>query len=114
MILITISLSLAACGGSSGSKGDTGATGADGSIAVPTATANSIAFGGTELDLDYSLTGYDPGSTIVVKVDNVTDAGDRTRYYMYWGTGESTKKTSWMLSTHTFLQILNMLKHAKN
>ena len=81
-----MALSLAACGGSSGSKGDTGAAGAQGdqgdpgSIAVPTATANSIAFGGTELDTDYSLTGYNPGSSIVVKFDNVTDAGDRTRY----------------------------------
>ena len=36
----------------------------------------------------------------MVKVDNVTDAGDRTRYYMYWGTGESTKKNLAVLNSN--------------
>ena len=70
MILITMALSLAACGGSSGSKGDTGATGAtgaagaagaDGTIAVPTATA-TVSYDNISAvdDTNYALSGYKP------------------------------------------------------
>ena len=41
MILITMSLSLAACGGSSGSKGDKGD---DGTIALPTMGSEALSF----------------------------------------------------------------------
>ena len=93
MILITMALSLAACGGSSGSKGDTGATGAtgqqgdpgdkgdNGSLAVPTVTA-TVSYDNISAvdDTNYALSGYTPGQAITVTVDNVTDAGSRLRY----------------------------------
>ena len=56
MILITMALSLAACGGSSGSKGDTGAAGAtgadgeDGTIAVPDADSDLAITASTTTD----------------------------------------------------------------
>ncbi|MEC7631334.1 MAG: hypothetical protein VX396_09225, partial [SAR324 cluster bacterium] len=66
MILITMALSLAACGGSSGSKGDTGAAGADGadgSIAVPSDSDLKIHFNGAA--------GANPGGTpTAVPLDN--------------------------------------------
>ena len=88
MILITMAISLAACSGSSGSDG---AAGADGTIAVPTATA-TVSYDNISAvdDTNYALSGYTPGQAITVTVDNVTDAGSRLRYYLYWATGTTS------------------------
>lgn len=105
MILITMALNLAACGGSSGSKGDTGAAGAaaakgdTGTIAVPDADSDLAITASTTPDLnlsfgsitrDYELSG----------ADNHT-ADSRVRYYMYEGTSATSKAMYWSVATTT-------------
>jgi len=114
MILITMALSLAACGGSSGSKGDTGATGAtgatgetgatggtgatgdNGSIAVPSADSNlSITRNDNDTDMDLG----DLTMTFnVAGADNLS-ADSRVRYYMYEGTSATAKAGYWIAGT---------------
>ena len=107
MILITMTLSLAACGGSSGSKGDTGATGAtgadgtDGTIAVPSDSDLMVHFNGaaganpggtpTAVPLDSGRKlGALGGQLIIEGTDNLTE-DNRTRYYVYTETSAGVK-----------------------
>jgi len=110
MILITMALSLAACGGSSGSKGDTGATGSsgtngtdgtngtngtngeDGTIAVPSADSDLAIAQTTSTDKDTVLgaLGTVTISYNISGTDNLS-SDNRTRYYVYQGSASSTK-----------------------
>jgi len=117
MILITMALSLAACGGSSGSKGDTGATGAtgatgetgetgatggtgatgdNGSIAVPSADSD-LAITANDNDTDMDL-GDLTKKFNVAGADNLS-ADSRVRYYMYEGTSATAKAGYWIAGT---------------
>jgi len=94
---------LAACGGGSGSSGATGATGATGAAgadgssgsggsgSVPTASATIYYDNNSAVDdTDYTLATFTPGQALNVALDNVTDAGSKLRYYLYWATGTSS------------------------
>ena len=111
MILITMALSLAACGGSSGSKGDTGATGATGAdgadgaavadgtdgtdgdnatIALPT-NSGTLAIAAVATDTDTDL-GQVANTFTLSGTDNLSvDARDR--YYGYLSTDGSAKSS---------------------
>ena len=107
MILITMALSLAACGGSSGSKGDTGATGAkgdagdkgdtgnqgdtgdNGTIAVPSADSDLAITASATADTDLTL-GEVAKTYTVSGTDNLS-ADSRVRYYAYFGSTATSK-----------------------
>ena len=105
MILITMAVSLAACGGSSGSKGDTGAAGAQGaqgaqgdqgdpgSIAVPSADSDLDIVAGNSndtIDNDTQL-GEVTLAKKITGLDNTTAMDSRLRYYVYEGTSATDK-----------------------
>ena len=114
IVLISLALSLAACGGSSGSKGDTGATGAkgdagdkgdtgnqgdtgdNGTIAVPSADSD-LAITANDNDTDMDL-GDLTKKFNVAGADNLS-ADSRVRYYMYEGTSATAKAGYWIAGT---------------
>jgi len=120
IVLISLALSLAACGGSSGSKGDTGATGAtgntggtgpqgdqgdtgatgdNGTIAVPSADSDLAITASTTADSNLSL-GSITRDYELSGADNLT-ADSRVRYYMYEGTSATSKAMYWSVATTT-------------
>jgi len=107
IVLISLALSLAACGGSSGSKGDTGATGAtgdagdkgdtgnqgdtgdNGTIAVPSADSDLAITASATADTDLTL-GEVAKTYTVSGTDNLS-ADSRVRYYAYFGSTATSK-----------------------
>jgi len=117
IVLISLALSLAACGGSSGSKGDTGATGKTGQTgqqgepgdkgdAGDNGTDGSIAVPEADSDLAITANNNDTNTAIgeLQKIFNLAGADNlsadsRVRYYMYEGTSATAKAGYWKPTT---------------